>query len=69
MDAETWFTADEALANGFIDAVNEKAAAKNTWDLSAYNNAPKITPPVDNTADWEAVRQRNANRLRLHEIG
>jgi ATP-dependent Clp protease protease subunit len=69
MDAETWFTADEALANGFIDAVNEKTSAKNTWDLSAYNNAPKIMPPVDNTADWEAVRQRNANRLRLHEIG
>jgi ATP-dependent Clp protease protease subunit len=69
MDAETWFTADEAVANGFADSVSEKTQAKNTWDLTAYNNAPKITPPADDSASWEAVRQRNSNRLRLHELG
>lgn len=69
MSAETWFNSDEAVAHGFADSVSDKTQAKNTWDLSAYNNAPKITPPADDSASWEAVRQRNANRLRLHELG
>jgi ATP-dependent Clp protease protease subunit len=58
MDAETWFTADEALAAGFIDeiesntqagdmtkddAMPEKMAAR--WNLAAYDNAPKPAPP------------------------
>ena len=44
MTAETWLTADECLALGFADAVveNEKGKAKpaNTWNLSAFANAP-----------------------------
>lgn len=41
MDSETWFTADEAIANGFIDG---KTEIKNTtkWNLAAYENAPEI---------------------------
>lgn len=41
MDAETWFTADEAVANGFADGIMQ-SAVKNAaqWDLSAYKNAP-----------------------------
>lgn len=69
MDAETWFSAEEAVEHGFADSVAEATAAKNAWDLSAYKNAPKPTAPPDNTADWEALRQRNQNRLRLHELG
>jgi ATP-dependent Clp protease, protease subunit len=50
MDAETWFTAAEALENGFIDQIIQ--AGKSTsnqannqlknkqWNLSAYKNAP-----------------------------
>ncbi|MFS2007962.1 head maturation protease, ClpP-related [Duganella sp. CT11-25] len=68
MNAETWFSADEAVANGFADKVSDGAKVENKWDLSAYSNAPK-PPPSDDTKDWETVRQRNANRLRLHEIG
>lgn len=68
MSAETWFTADEAVANGFADAVSDSVKVENKWDLSAYSNAPK-PPPRDDAADWEAARQRNMNRLRLHEIG
>lgn len=68
MNAETWFNADEAVEYGFADSVAETAQAKATWDLSAYQNAPKATPP-DNSEQWEALRQRNFNRLRLHEIG
>ncbi len=69
MDAETWFTAAEAVEHGFADTVSEKSSAKNTWDLSAYNNAPKPPAPADDEPQWEALRQRNLNRLRLHELG
>lgn len=50
MDAETWFTAAEALDAKFIDAIDantkraagqaQAQAAANRWDLSAYANAP-----------------------------
>lgn len=46
MAAETWFTADEAVANGFADRISEtKAKAEKQWDLSAYANAPKQEEP------------------------
>lgn len=43
MDAETWFTADEAVEAGFADEVvsGESARAK-AWNLAAYANAPEI---------------------------
>jgi ATP-dependent Clp protease protease subunit len=49
MDAETWFSAQEAVDNGFADAVinNEKGKAKNAWNLAAYKNAPVIEPEPD----------------------
>lgn len=44
MDAETWFSAAEALDNGFIDRVTDapadKAKASNMWNLAAYSKAP-----------------------------
>lgn len=70
MDAETWFTAKEAVEHGFADSVSETASAKNSWDLSAYKNAPRPpAPPAANDPEIEALKQRNWNRLRLHEIG
>jgi len=45
MDAETWFTADEALAAGFIDEITEAhqmAASANKFDrLAKFQNAPE----------------------------
>lgn len=59
MDAETWMTAQEALANGFIDSVtNPKSKPSNSWNLAAFRNAPATTPAPSQT-------QANANRLRL----
>lgn len=71
MKAETWFNAQEALDNGFVDSIGDAPAANNHWNLSAYKNAPKIEQKKEEppTPDWEAIRQRNLNRLRLHEIG
>lgn len=44
MDAETWFTAEQAVDNGFADRVNtsgKKAKASADWKLDAFANAPK----------------------------
>jgi hypothetical protein len=60
MDAETWMTAEEALAHGFIDQITpvQRAADKSgqpsnsaaPWNLSVYPKAPQVqqelTPPV-----------------------
>ncbi len=77
MDAETWFSADEAVANGFAtrlaelpDKAQNSANAK-TWNLSAYDHAPQALlqaakPEInDPTPEIEAQRMRNERRLRL----
>lgn len=54
VDAETWFTADEAKENGFVDRVVEvvsKKKAGNKWDLSAYSNTPAALLRPENSAD------------------
>lgn len=40
MQDETWFSADEAKAAGFVDRVFDGTPAENSWNLSAYENAP-----------------------------
>lgn len=48
MDAETWFTAAEALANGFIDEVTPAPAKPSnsaTWNLAAFQKAPVALAP------------------------
>lgn len=43
MSAETWFTAEEAVTEGFADSVakNEPEGVENGWDLSIFDHAPK----------------------------
>lgn len=67
MDAETWFTADEAVQNGFADRVVEVAGkgAANNWDLSAYANAPKPAEPVKAEPDCAEHLAYLDRRLRL----
>jgi len=40
MDAETWFTAEEAKAAGFIDAITKGKTVEARADLAAYGNVP-----------------------------
>jgi ATP-dependent Clp protease protease subunit len=41
MDAETWFSADEAVANGFADELASGTPTNSgSWNLSAYKNPP-----------------------------
>jgi ATP-dependent Clp protease, protease subunit len=70
MDAETWFTADEAKEHGFADIVVEvvKKRTSNAWNLSAYQNAPqpKEQPKVDDAA-VVAIRNSLERRFALFE--
>lgn len=72
MNAETWFTADEAVANGFCDrlAATADKGTKNTWNLAAYNKVPKaLTEPAAPAAAPApkpmGTTQTNRNALRL----
>jgi len=40
MESETWFTAQEALAIGLVDQVDEPVKAAARFDLSRFTNAP-----------------------------
>lgn len=69
MSAETWFTAQEAVDNGFADEiVKSKIKAGNSWDLSAYAKAPRIEQ--DNTEkinfDTERAHMRRMVSLARH---
>lgn len=43
MSAETWFTAEEAVEQGFANSVSsdESEGVDNAWDLSLFDRAPK----------------------------
>lgn len=66
MDAETWFTAKEAVDAGFADAIalpapKADAQARALWDVSAYSHAPKqsaVAPAP--TFDTEHLQRRVA---------
>jgi ATP-dependent protease ClpP protease subunit len=62
MDAETWLNAQEALDKGFVDFIFNGKKIDNTWDLSAYNNAPVIEKeePITNH-----LREACERKLRL----
>ncbi len=53
MQAETWFTAAEALEYGFVDRVTGKTKVKNTWNLAAFDKVPRalLRNGSDDTAD------------------
>lgn len=59
MDAETWFTAQEAVDAGLADSVSEsqqqeEEAVSNFWDLRAYKRAPR-----SEGARWTACGARD----------
>lgn len=69
MDAETWYTAAEAVEAKFADRVasaESKAKAHARWDLSAYAKAPASTEPELETMFASAERREwHARQLRM----
>lgn len=75
MAAETWFTADEAVAHGFADAMPEpepepKSNAKaSAWSLKAYRNAPapkEVPAPAEPPpAPFATVEHRARQQQRI----
>jgi ATP-dependent protease ClpP protease subunit len=67
MNAETWFTADEAKALGLADAVQGAAKAEASFDLSGYAKVPKaLTESVaERQLDPDSVRRSALMRKRL----
>jgi ATP-dependent Clp protease protease subunit len=74
MDAETWFSAQEAVDAGFVDRIapaNSKAS--NTWNLAAYTKAPAALalpapdtePAPEKLTPVNCMRRANTNRLAL----
>lgn len=73
MNAETWFTDQEAVANGFADRVAEAdPKAQNRWDLSAFSRAPEAAlppqkPEAPDTHSLEAEHEERQRRFALTE--
>lgn len=75
MDAETWFTADESVAEGFADRKAEGKSTKasnSAWNLNAYEHAPAaLTAPAtpepapEPTIDRVALERRVALLQRI----
>lgn len=71
MSAETWLTAEEAVAAGLATAIDEgQPKALIAWDVSAYANAPqpsaKQQPPAEKPDENKAARdQSREQRVRM----
>lgn len=73
MQAETWFDAEEAVANGFVNAICAPTKTKNQWDLSAYGKAPapektpepEPEPAIENATPEHRDYQRRQLRMTL----
>lgn len=77
MDAETWFTAEEAVTNKFADRLapategNTTNASPHQFNLEAFDKTPQalLTPSAPSEAtNFAAQRAHNERRLRLLQI-
>lgn len=75
MDAETWFTAQEAVDNKFADRLAAPAskasnASARQFNLGVYDKTPKalLEQPQPPAPDFAAARAANERRLRLLSI-
>ena len=68
MDAETWFSAQEAVDAGLADRIVETTAVKNEWNLTAYRNAPAALCAVGPGANAVEVAPPNSIQGSAPEI-
>lgn len=62
MDAETWYTAEEAVAAGLVDRVAEGKKAEASWNMSAYAKAPKPAAREPEQIDQAATAEHRARQ-------
>lgn len=62
MDAETWFTAQEAVDAGLVDRIAEGKKAEASWNLSTYAKAPKIESKQPDAVDPAATEEHRARQ-------
>lgn len=68
MAAETWFNAQEARKNGFIDEIDEiTPAAASAYDLSAFANAPAEIAESAANEQWSRLRAKQSRQIGLIE--
>lgn len=71
MAAETWFTAEEAVAIGLADRIMDgnKQRPKALWDLSAYAKAPALPEAPEPANDMRPMLARRlAARMAVNRI-
>jgi ATP-dependent Clp protease protease subunit len=51
LEAETWLTGQEAVDLGLADRLMDEEAKASAWDMSAYENAPKVEQVDDDLCD------------------
>lgn len=75
MDAETWLTAKEAKALGFVDEITGDLALASQFDLSAFRNAPKneqhmvTCPACKHVFDYCSVPEVNMGAVACPSCG
>jgi len=62
MDAETWYTAEEAVAAGLVDRIAAGKKAEASWNMSAYAKAPKIENKEPDQVDPIATAEHRARQ-------
>nr|WP_229428205.1 head maturation protease, ClpP-related [Massilia soli] len=62
MDAETWYTAEEAVAAGLVDRIAPGKKAEASWDMSAYAKAPKSHAQDPERIDLAATEEHRARQ-------
>jgi len=75
MGDETWFTAEEAIAAKFVDAIDEEPnadGAKNLFDLSVFARTPAVlleskTPPTERDLE-RVLRDAGCSRAQAKSI-
>ena len=70
MNAETWFTAEEALEKGLVDRIYDGEPVEGKYDLSIYNNVPegiktRTKTKIDNKKD---INERDMEK-NLRDVG
>lgn len=67
MEAETWFTAEEAVDARFVTRIAQESAVQAAWNLTVYAHAPTMAPRMFSPA-LPAMSGQSEERRRRFEL-